>query len=210
MLRRAAAWAGLLGVALLPLRGWAAPAPTAVQPLVQPQPQNSRPPRAMQAPAAVQAPKPAPAAAFSADPAGPRPEAFGRWQPRLQRCERNLAGTASGECDALLVDQRSAGVMRVSWPGRGGPGQASVLTFVGTLAGGSEPMACRQAICSLRKPIELTLSSVSQSLFDGRGVASGLPSAWPVNGSCRLDTRHIRCEARALSGETWTASADLN
>ena len=110
----------------------------------------------------------------------------------------------------MLVDQRSAGVMRVSWPGRGGPGQASVLTFVGTMAAGSEPMACRQAICSLSKPIELTLSSVSQSLFDGRGVASGLPSAWPVNGSCRLDTRRIRCEARALSGETWTASASLN
>ena len=110
----------------------------------------------------------------------------------------------------MLVDQRSAGVMRVSWPGRGGGGQASVLIFVGTLAGGAEPMACRQAICSFSKPIELSLSTVSESLFDGRGIASGLPSAWPVTGSCRLEARRIRCEAKAFSGESWTASADLN
>jgi hypothetical protein len=110
----------------------------------------------------------------------------------------------------VLVDQRSAGVLRVSWPGRGGSGQASVLTFVGLLSGVSEPMACRQAICGLSKPIELTLSTVSLSLFDARGVANGLPSAWPVNGSCRLEASRIRCEARALSGERWTASAALN
>jgi hypothetical protein len=71
-------------------------------------------------------------------------------------------------------------------------------------------MGCRQAICSLSKPIELALSSVSQSVFDGRGIASALPSAWPVNGSCRLDTSRIHCEAKALSGEIWTASATLN
>mgnify|MGYP006275808385 CR=1 FL=1 len=108
------------------------------------------------------------------------------------------------------MDQRSAGVIRVSWPGRGAAGQASVLTFVGTLTSASQPMACRQAICSLRQPIDLTLSTVSQSLFDGRGVASGLPSAWPVNGRCRLEATRIRCEAKALSGETWTANAALN
>ena len=161
----------------------------------------------MTTPPAKPAPVPAPA---QVPVAAPRPEAFGRWQPRLQTCERNLAGAGSGECGAVLVDQRSAGVLRVSWPGRSGVGQASVLTFVGTLTGGSEPMACRQAICSFSKPIELSLSTVSQSQFDSRGVAIGLPSAWPVTGRCRLEARRILCEARALSGESWSASAGLN
>jgi hypothetical protein len=140
----------------------------------------------------------------------PRPEAFGRWQPSPQSCSRSLAGAVADACDTVLVDQRSAGVIRVSWPGRGGPGASSLLTFVGTLAGASEPMACRQAICSLSRPIELSLSIVSQSLFDGRGLASSLPSAWPVNGSCHLEPNRIHCEARALSGETWSASAALH
>ena len=223
VLPRAAVWAGLLGAALLPLPGWAAPGPTAVQPLVQPQPQAQRfrVPSARLSPASVQASQPAPPSANPALPSrpgaapargsvGPRSEAFGRWQPRLLSCERNLTGAGSGDCAAVVVDQRSAGVMRVSWQGRGGPGLSSTLTFVGTLAGGSEPMACRQAICGFSKPFELTVSSVSQSLFDVRGVASALPSAWPVNGSCHLDAGRIACAAKALSGEAWTAVASLN
>jgi hypothetical protein len=195
VLRRAAVWAALLGL-WLPIPGWAAPtAGTAAPPDTGPIGPTGTP-------------------GSTPDPDRTRPlprsEAFGRWQPRLQSCARSLAGAAADGCDTVLVDQRSAGVIRVSWPGRGGPGASSLLTFVGTLDSGSEPMACRQAICSLSRPIALTLSSVSQSLFDGRGLASSLPSAWPVNGSCRLETSRIHCEARALSGETWSASAALD
>lgn len=195
MLRGAAVWAGVVGLVVVPIRGWAAPAPS-------PAAASGSPTTPVPLPAEIPPPR--------RQPTAPRPEAFGRWQPRLQSCERNLAAAGAGECGAVLVDQRSAGVMRVSWPGRGGSGQAIVLTFVGTLAGGSEPMACRQAICSFNKPIELTLSTVSESLFDGRGIASGLPSAWPVTGRCRLDAKRISCEARAFGGESWTASAGLN
>ncbi len=84
-----------------------------------------------------------------------------------------------------------------------------MLTFVGTLSAPSEVMECRQASCSLVKPMELSLSTVSETLFDARGVASSLPSAWPVNGTCRLDPSLVRCEARALSGESWLAEAKL-
>ena len=193
MLRGAAVWAGVLGVVWLPNPGWAAPSPAAAS-------------SAPLSPAALPESSPAPRRV----PSALRPEAFGRWQPRLQSCERTLPGIKEADCGAVLVDQRSAGVMRVSWPGRAGSGQASVLTFVGVVSGVPEPMACRQAICSLSKPIELTLSTVSLSLFDGRGVASALPSAWPVNGSCRLEASRIRCEAKAFTGESWTASATLN
>ena len=142
--------------------------------------------------------------------AAPRQEAFGRWQPALPGCTRNLAGAQPGACAAVLVDQRSAGVYRVSWAGRGGSGGsggAALLAFVGVLAPASEPMACRQGICQLERSITLSLSSVSQSEFDPRGVASGLPSAWPVSGTCLLEPGRIRCEARSLTGETWQASA---
>lgn len=84
-----------------------------------------------------------------------------------------------------------------------------MLTFVGILSAPSEAMECRQASCSLVKPMELSLSTVSETLFDARGVASSLPSAWPVNGTCRLDPSLVRCEARALSGESWLAEAKL-
>lgn len=154
------------------------------------------------APVQVQAPVQAPGQG--------RAEPFGRWQPQVLECQRNLAGSAAASCAGVLVDQRSSGVFRVSWPGGGAsPGLASVLTFVGTLSGTGEPMVCRQAICSFAKPMEISLSTVSQTVFDGRGVASGLPSAWPANGSCRLEQSRIRCEARALSGEIWTALARL-
>lgn len=138
-----------------------------------------------------------------------RSDGFGRWQPHALSCERNLADAAPQACTAVLVDQRSAGVYRVSWSGGGGSGLGSLLSFVGVLAAPSEPMACRQALCTPAQPFELTLSSVSQSLFDARGLANALPSAWPVTGRCQLELSRIRCEARALSGETWTAVAAL-
>jgi len=195
VLRRRAGRLGWVALVLWPVGGWAASAPLAVQPLVQPQ---------SGAPASGRLAPP------SAQPAAMPGEAFGRWQPRVVHCQRSWAGLAVAECGTVFVDQRSAGVMRVSWPGRGGPGQTGVLTFVGTLAGSSEPMACAQAICSLRTSIELTISSVSQSLFDNRGIASTLPHAWPVTGRCQLNSTRIRCEAVAPSGESWTASAGLN
>jgi len=205
MLRGAAVWVGL-GLMSVAMRAWAAPAPGAVQPLVQPLVQSPSPPKSN--PPSMALPEPGPAPRRQSPP--PRTETFGRWQPRLQSCEHTLPGGGAGDCGAVLVDQRGAGVMRVSWPARGASAQASVLTFVGVLSGPSEPMACRQAICRLSRPIELTLSTVSLSQFDARGVASALPSAWPVNGGCRLEVSRIRCEARALSGERWLASAGLN
>jgi hypothetical protein len=84
-----------------------------------------------------------------------------------------------------------------------------VLTFVGIRANGTEPMACRQALCELRRPIALELSTVSQLAFDGRGLANSLPSAWPVSGSCQLEPVRIHCHANALSGESWDATANL-
>lgn len=137
-----------------------------------------------------------------------RAEELGRWGDRPAQCLRSWAGERPGPCSAVVLDQRTAGVMRLLLLA---PAPAPVaytqLGFVGQLQPGSEPMACRQGVCRLSQPMALTLSSVSQAEFDGRGLARGLPSAWPVNGQCLLRPGRIRCEARALSGEIWTAEA---
>lgn len=137
-----------------------------------------------------------------------RPEDLGRWGDRPVQCSRSWAGAGPGPCTALVLDQRTAGVMRllVVAPAAA-PLAFTQLGFVGQLQPGSEPMPCRQGVCRLSKPIALTLSSVSQAELDGRGLVRGLPSAWPVNGQCLLRPERIRCQARALSGEIWTAEA---
>jgi hypothetical protein len=81
------------------------------------------------------------------------------------------------------------------------------LTFVGELKPGSPAMRCSQARCMPQGGMQAQLSSVSETRFDGRGLAQGLPSAWPVNGTCLVEERQVRCQAKALSGEAWTAVA---
>lgn len=155
---------------------------------------------------------PAISPARTARPGG-RIEPFGRWQPKLSSCEIRVGpeGVHADPCLAVLVDQRSSGVFRVSWFDGGSTQRLSrVLTFVGTLAPGGEPMACQQATCRLVQSFALTLSSVSQSAFDRRGVAGGLPNAWSATGRCLLERERIRCEAKASSGEVWTALAQLS
>ncbi|MFM2081164.1 MAG: hypothetical protein RLZZ124_568 [Cyanobacteriota bacterium] len=135
---------------------------------------------------------------------------YGRWQPTVVACLHTLAGAVPGACSAVRVDQRGAGVVRISWPGSDGlSGGSRQLMFVGTLAEGSEPMPCSQAVCRLSRPTVLSLSTVSESVFDARGLARALPSAWSVSGRCRLDAGRIHCEARSVTGESWEALARL-
>jgi hypothetical protein len=135
-----------------------------------------------------------------------RLEELGRWGDRPAHCLRSWAGERPGPCASVVLDQRTAGVMRVLLLAPAPPPLAyTQLSFVGQLQPGTEPMPCRQGACQLSRPMALTLSSVSQAEFDGRGLARGLPSAWPVNGVCQLRPERISCEARALSGEVWSA-----
>jgi hypothetical protein len=201
---------GIGGLALITLSSpvQAAPHPTSPAAGTSPKPLPSSGATVAGSPAI--APQPAPAR-----PRGPV-EAFGRWQPKISSCVRRLAATAPSlaapaeACIAVLVDERSAGVFRVSWlDGVSSQGQARVLTFVGTLAPGGESMVCQEATCRLIKPFNVLLSSVSQGGFDRRGLPTGLPSAWLASGQCQLERARIRCEAKARSGEIWTAQAQL-
>lgn len=135
-------------------------------------------------------------------------EGFGQWQSRSGDCRRNLAGAASAACMAVQLNQRMAGLLNVSFLARGEQKSAvSQLTFVGELKPGSSAMACRNGRCSPTGLMQLALSSVSETSFDARGLAEGLPKAWPVNGTCVVAAQRLSCQAKALSGEQWSAEA---
>ncbi|MCP9830628.1 hypothetical protein KBZ14_00455 [Synechococcus sp. HJ21-Hayes] len=136
-------------------------------------------------------------------------EGFGRWELRSDHCKRNLAESlATSPCQVVQLDQRQEGLLNVTFLARGAEkGAINQLTFVGELKPGSLAMRCAQARCTPQGSMQAQLSSVSETRFDGRGIAQGLPSAWPVNGTCLVEDRQVRCEAKALSGEAWTAEA---
>jgi hypothetical protein len=119
-----------------------------------------------------------------------------------------LGGKAS--CRSVQLDQRSPLVMRLSLlaPGalRGGLQQ---LTLAGQLQEGSPPMRCRQGVCVPQGPLLLQLASISETQFDGRGLAQGVPRITAVQGQCRIDTAAIRCEASTELFRRWTVVVSL-
>jgi hypothetical protein len=137
-----------------------------------------------------------------------RGEGFGVWETRTLGCRRNLAGSAATPCVAVLLEQRLEGLLNVAFMARAPePGAINQLMFVGQLQPGSAAMACRLGRCEPKGALKLALSSVSETRFDGRGLAQGLPKTWLVQGTCSLEARSLICQARALSGEQWRASA---
>ncbi|MCP9917228.1 hypothetical protein [Cyanobium sp. ATX 6F1] len=142
--------------------------------------------------------------------AGDGAEGFGRWQWDVGKCERNLEGQEPSRCGRVQVDQAVEGLLTIrfiaSGPKRDG---SNLLVFVGVLPKGQQPMRCRQGKCEPVAPVRAELSSVSESSFDGRGLAEGLPKAWPADGSCQVGPSEVSCEAKALSGERWRAQASF-
>ncbi|MGB7564171.1 MAG: hypothetical protein WBM08_05400 [Prochlorococcaceae cyanobacterium] len=142
--------------------------------------------------------------------AGDEADSFGRWQWDVGKCERNLEGQEPARCARVQVDQAVEGLLTIrfiaSGPQRDG---SNLLVFVGALSEGQRPMRCRLGKCAPVAPVRAEVSSVSESSFDGRGLAEGLPKAWPADGSCRVEPSGVSCEAKALSGERWTAQASF-
>ena len=142
--------------------------------------------------------------------AGDGVEGFGRWQWSVRSCERNLEGGSAGRCGKVQVDQVQEDVLSVRFIANGPQRDSSnQLTFVGTLAKGEKALRCRDALCKPSIGVQTTVSSVSERAFDGRGLAEGLPKAWPADGSCRVEPTGVLCEAKALSGEHWRAEAKI-
>lgn len=146
------------------------------------------------------------AAHAAAEPAG----GFGRLQNTTRSCLINLAKAPQRPCGALQLEQQQAGLLNIRFMAAGGGGEGrDQLTFAGVLDQGSSPLLCQQGRCRLQGPVRAGISSVSESSFDARGVATGLPKAWPARGTCSVEQRQVLCEAKALSGETWSATAEF-
>ena len=109
------------------------------------------------------------------------------------------------------MDRKTATLTGVRFIGRGVVhGSSRHLTFVANAPDESIPLSCISGSCTLnKKRWTATVSSVAESKFDGRGVAEGLPQAWPVKGDCELSLKKLRCRARAMSGEILTGEAQL-
>ena len=137
-------------------------------------------------------------------------DSFGRWQQQPRSCQLGFPVGGKANCRSVQLDQRNPLVLRLSLlapgPLRGGLQQ---LTLAGQLQEGSEPMPCRQGVCELRAPLRLQLASVSETQFDGRGLAQGVPQITPVQGQCRIDPSTIRCEARSERASRWTVNLSL-
>ncbi len=142
--------------------------------------------------------------------AAERPDDFGRWQHNTRSCERNLAGSKPAPCSALRFDQNQVGLLNIRFVGPGSGEEASdLLSFVGVVREGSAGLRCQGGRCRLVGPLRTEVTSVSETGFDRRGLPTSLPRAWPTEGVCEVKQTEVRCEAKALSGESWTASAQL-
>nr|WP_259736972.1 hypothetical protein [Synechococcus sp. CS-1329] len=135
---------------------------------------------------------------------------FGRVQRSTRSCERNLAEASPGPCSELRFEQNQQGLLTIRFVGPGsGEITTNLVTFVGVVKGGAAGMRCSEGRCRLEGPLSTEISSVSELSYDQRGLPTSLPNAWPADGTCRVEKNDVRCEARALTGERWAASAEL-
>ena len=135
-------------------------------------------------------------------------DSMGRLELGPTNCSRNLViNKESGGCARVVIDQMDREYLSVSFYARGPVrGSSNKLTFGGTTNRGME---CKNTNCRISGPIKLELSSASEVDFDANGVAKTLPSAWPVIGECSINSNGVNCEAKALMGEQWTATASF-
>ena len=137
-------------------------------------------------------------------------DGFGRWQDQPRSCRMQLASGQRFTCRMVQLDQRNPLVLRLTLLASGAlKGGLQELTWAGELLPTSVPMRCKAGRCELEGPLQLRLVSTSETQFDARGLAQGLPRVWPVTGSCRIDPARIRCDADSGLGERWTAQLTL-
>lgn len=135
-------------------------------------------------------------------------ESMGRLEQTTRDCSRNLVlKKQNGDCARVVVDQIDRDFLTVSFYARGAERDSSnKLSFGGTT---NRSMVCEASRCRVAGAIQLELSNASEVDYDSNGIATGLPSAWPVNGSCKLSSDAVVCEAKAFSGEQWRAEASF-
>ncbi|MCP9800368.1 hypothetical protein [Synechococcus sp. RedBA-s] len=139
-----------------------------------------------------------------------KPTDFGRVQRSTRSCQRNLAAASPGPCSELRFEQNQQGLLNIRFVGAGrGEISSNLVTFVGLVKDGGAGLHCSEGRCRLKGPLSTEITSVSELGFDQRGLPTSLPSAWPADGTCRVEKNEVRCEAKSPTGERWEASAEL-
>ncbi len=134
---------------------------------------------------------------------------FGRLRKAPGTCRANLAEAPAAVCTSIQLEQRARGSLSIRFFLPEAGAVSHQLTFAGVLTPGSQPLQCRQGRCRLQGPIETEIGSISESGFDGRGLATSLPKAWPVRGRCKVEQLQLSCEGTSFSGERWQAQASF-
>ncbi|MFQ6538890.1 MULTISPECIES: hypothetical protein [Aphanothece] len=144
-------------------------------------------------------------------------EGYGRWEAETNTCTLRTeaqapdSGARPQTCRAIRLEQNLEGMLTVRFLSTGVAEDVAVeqLIFVGQLATGQEPMRCnREARCDPQWPTSLTVTTVAASRYSPRGLLISLPRTHLARGSCRLEERQLRCEARSTSGgASWEAEA---
>ena len=150
---------------------------------------------------------------ITALPLSGQAEAFGRWQQRPRSCVVEHGKAPTLRCQGVQLDQRSPEVLRLNVQAEGpARGELIQLTLVGVLVEGQQPMGCRNGACTLKHPLQLSLSTLSLVRFDGRGLAQSIPDASSVHGTCRIDPAALHCEAISTDQAgtpSWKVKAQL-
>jgi hypothetical protein len=163
---------------------------------------------------------------------------FGRWESEARRCQLGVApggavwpeavatlgsgrtpgpGLTSGRvttmgCETVRLDQQLPGLLSVRFFSRGqGPGPSKrLLMFAGILERDSPPMACRSGRCGWASPMRTRVSALAELGLDELGQgATSLPTTRLVQGSCSIQPKRIRCQARMEGEGSWWAQVDL-
>ncbi len=134
----------------------------------------------------------------------------GRFSEPLVRCKVSAFGAQRQwqNCGVLRLEQNLEGLLsvRFSLGNSGGRFGDQELVFAGTLNPPSHPMACQDdGRCTPRFPVQLRVNAMASGRYDRRGVATGLPQAWLVQGQCRIEALGASCEAVDREGARWRA-----
>jgi hypothetical protein len=136
---------------------------------------------------------------------------FGRWRGTPQECVMEGAGLPRMRCHLVQLNQHTRRQFSIGFigPAHDTPGTRR-LVFVGLAPPGQDALACDQGHCRLDGRLRTgSVSTISRTEFDGRGLPVALPATWRVDGNCQILRDRIRCDGRSGDGRTWQASATL-
>ena len=136
----------------------------------------------------------------------------GRFQTTSGNC---LFSTSLGRdrgCRLIEINGRSPTIISIRFIGAGDePGSSQRLTFVVSTSEETPLLQCKRGSCKLETASWVgSINSVSEATYDADGLAESVPKAWSAGqGSCRLSSGRLSCQAETPGGGQLSAEAQL-